>query len=223
MPIPSSRGSAAPAPSAALSAGAQPARSTITVLGDLPALESGPSYPPLPSTPIFAYFADPTSVQFVDGEAVYRPVKVPFEAGIQGVRDGSGVAASIEYETRTNRRILIPLDRPCVAWGQSHGGYVQRIDLAPDRRGKARYHHADVWTRYDVVGSQVHQSFDQDGWLDFCRGLVDLLGPPHPGVVSGTRAQVVALADAHRRIGHASPGMEKIAAAIESSLTPKLP
>lgn len=221
MPIPTARGSAAPAAPAAPSAGIP--RSTITVLGDLPTIETGPSYPPLPSTPVFAYFADPTSVQFVEGEALYRPIKVGFEAGIQGVRDGSGLAASVEYETRTNRRILIPLDRSCVAWGQTHGGYVQRIDLAPDRRGKARYHHADVWTRYDVVGSQVHASFDHDGWLAFCRGLVDLLGPPHPGVVAGTRAQVVALADAHRRIGHASPGMEKIAAAIESSLTPKLP
>lgn len=221
MPIPSSK-SAPASPSAPSPAGSVPASRPVTVLGDLPSVQAGPQYPPLASTPIFAYFADPTSVQFVEGEAVYWPVKVSFEAGIQGCRDGS-VAPSVEYETRVNKRVLVPLDRPVVAWGQTLGGYVQRIDLAPDARGKPRFHHADVWTRYDVVGSQVHQSFDQDGWLEFCRSMVDLLGPIHAGVIAGTKARIKELANQHRRTGHASPGMAAIADAIEAQLQPRLP
>jgi hypothetical protein len=219
MPIPGK--SASPSGPVAAPLGARPASSPVTVLGGLPEVARGAEYPPLPETPIFAYFADPTSVTFVDGEPLYLPIKVGFEAGIQGVRDGSMLAASIEYEQRTNRRMMIPLDSRVVAFGSEHGGYVQRIELAPDRRGKPRHHHADVWTRYDVVGAEAIATFDAEGFLAFRRSLVDLLGPVHPGVIQATKAKTYQLAEAHRRIGHASPGMARIADSIEAQLAPR--
>ncbi len=221
MPIPNAKSPPA-SPSASSPAGGAHASRPVRVLAELPNLSPPQDYPELPETPIFLYFADPTHVQIVDGEALYLPVKVPLQPGLQGCRDGS-IASAVEYETRTNRRTVVPHDRPVRAWGVEHGGYIQAVDLRPDARGKPRVHHADVWTRYEVVGAQVQTSYDRAGFLDFCRSLVDLLGPVHPGVAEGTRSRLRSLAAEHRRGGAASPGLMAVADAIEAQLQPRLP
>ena len=169
-----------------------------TTLTELPRAAQKPKAGVLPENSPFALWVDPASVQFVAGEALYRPVAIPISPGVQGVGTDGYPDASDAWQRR-HGRIMVPMDVEVVAWGAKRRGYLVQRDNGQDLNGKQLWHYHDAWTSYEQVGSRTSTERDQDGYIEFCRGLTAVVGhAPRAQVVRMERARLEAASRVYR-------------------------
>ncbi len=173
---------------------------------------------PLEPKPFGQFWVSPIETQVIGGEVLPLPSFVRPNWGVNGV-PGVGSAPSSELSDAYQRslgRVPVPLDFEVVAWGETVKGYVVALECLPDAHGKSRTRYQDVWTRYRVIGNQVLQEVDREGYADFCRRCKSLLPELLPVVESATLAREQARIDTMLSAG--TPLGEREAARIEANL-----
>jgi hypothetical protein len=180
---------------------------------------------PLSENSPFEFWVDLDRLIFVNGVARWNPISVPVTPGIQGVPQDGSPGTVHNYQTQDLKRIPVPLDFKVKAWGETVTGYMVRMDIGKDRRGKQLYHYHDVWTRYEVRGRRIRIERDEDGWSDFRQRLEkmklrdgSILGTPDEASVEDERQRILSVARDLRRMTHQSPGAGGIADDLEAPL-----
>ncbi len=188
-------------------------------LKELPVRAAGAKRLPLAMNHAFQYWVDAARVRIVKGRACFNPVAIAVVPGLQNV-PGSGDPTTIDgYQHNKLRRKLVPLDFKVKAWGEEVAGYLIEKPIGQDLHGKPLVHYHDVWHRYEEMGGQIIQTFDQEGWDDFCVRTEKVMGAaPHTAIVSAERSRVQKSAEEHRRQAHRAPGAAAHAADLEANL-----
>ncbi len=190
----------------------------LTPKTQLPQREQIAARLPLPENAPFLIYVDRGRVKLIEGEFRYNPVKVPIEAGAQGVTDRDDSSMRGYQETKL-KRIPVPLDFEVIAWGERVGGYMIEKDIGRDALGKQLWHYHDVWTRYEMIGNSMIVEFDHEGWADFCRRVEALVGqPPHAQIARMEAKRMTRAARTQRRISDRSPVAKQTAERIEAAL-----
>lgn len=178
--------------------------------------------------PPFKYWVCASEVGILpDVESVYFPVKVPVMPGAQGVPSGGNPDLLENYQRTALKRIEVPLDFPCVAFGERvKGGYLCELKIGEDALGKPLLHYHDCWTQYHQLGAQIVSEFDDVGWRQFCRDVAKLIGAePDPRIVRAEAIRLRRLADVHRQIGGkgtmAAEAADQLEERVKKNSTPK--
>lgn len=193
----------------------------VRPLHDLPVQATAAERKPLKQNAPFRYWVDPSQIAWIDGEPYARPIKVPIKPGAQNTPGTGDPTQSDGYQARRMKRVPVPLDFEVMAWGEAVRGYALAETFAHDLEGKPLVHYHDVWTRYDMVGSQLVPTFDRDGWQNFCRRATALIGGLHPQVVEASREQVRQRARAIRQATPANQNARDAADQLEAATKPK--
>tara|TARA_R110000782_G_C14624347_1_gene393648 strand:+ start:84 stop:683 length:600 start_codon:yes stop_codon:yes gene_type:complete len=174
----------------------------------------------LPENGSFQFWVDVDRVRWEQGVCYFNPISVAIVPGIQNVPSDGDPATLDSYNGRKLKRVPVPMDFKVKAWGKVETGYVRRMSLGKDRRGKEMFHFHSVWEKHIQHGRNLRTEFDADGFQDFRERVNKLMGgPPVDFAADAEAARVRGVATELRRMRHASPGAGGIADDLLAPLT----
>ena len=129
--------------------------------------------PKLTACPPFLYFYSPSEVEVVEGEVWPQPQRIRLEPGVY-VNNKGNIDQVLLYQSKSGRTLIEEM--PVTAFGETHQGYIKRIQVGKNSDGEPVYHYHDVWTRYHRIGAVTKKEYDYQGFHLFRKQILELMG-----------------------------------------------